>query len=109
MTAKGRLNYRPQPVDFQLLELLPDKGMIGGVHWRGRQARDIRQEILDHSNGELTPDMLTIGFVQGRLRAMTVAGYVESFGGSGTGGKNIWARTPDGVAFLEYKDEVLGS
>lgn len=98
--------YKPLPLDFELLERMPEKGMIGGLHWRGRRARDIRADML-----EAHPDLqelLTVSMVQSRLRSMNVAGYVENFASIGAGGSVIWARTTKGSEFLKQKEEVLG-
>ena len=107
---KHNKHYRPSPLDFTLLELMPDKGMIGGIHWKGRRAKDLREEILDNANGELTPDMLKTSEIQSRLRSMHVEGLIENFvGRTGTDGKLIWAVTEKGRAFAARKEEVLGT
>jgi hypothetical protein len=98
--------YRPTPVDFLILELLPEKGMIGGLHWKGRRARDVRTEIIETQGVDAS--LLTTATIQSRLRSMTVANIVESFPGVGAQGGNIWARTPEGTKLLATKEEVLG-
>jgi hypothetical protein len=105
MTTTGY--YRPLPVDFLILETLPAKGMIGGLRWAGRRAKDLRTEILDGLPEDERD--LPMSFLQSRLRAMHVAGLIEGFGGSGTGGTQIWAVTPEGSEFLSTKEEVLGA
>jgi hypothetical protein len=92
--------YEPLPVDFELLTRMPDQGTIGGVHWKGKHVKDLRGEILDAANGDLTPDMLTADMVSARMRSMLVAGLVQNYPAMGAGGLRIWARTPKGVEFL---------
>ena len=104
MTKSGKPHYSPQPLDYLLLELMPDQGTIGGVHWKGRRARDLRQMLLDNANGELTAEMLPMSGVQARLRSMAVVGYVKNYGAMGASGTKIWARTPQGVAFLNARE-----
>lgn len=112
--------YKPTPLDFLLLERLPEKGLIGGLHWKGRRARDLRQEVLDDLAAEMraaaheqwdnnAPPLempeLTSSQVMARLRSLHVAGYVENFTSIGQGA--IWARTVAGTAFLQTREEVL--
>jgi hypothetical protein len=96
-------NYRPLPLDFLIVEQLPDKGIIGGVHWAGRSVRAVRDTI----NGALPEGAQKIesSFVQSRIRNLKVMGYVTDFPSHGSG--RIWARTPEGAAFLATRDEVL--
>jgi hypothetical protein len=95
-------------VDFLLLEKLPDKGMLGGIHWNGRRVKDLVDEINESLNNGLK---VTSSFVQARLRAMHVAGYVSKHPGSSSqengGGQNVWARTLAGQEFLKTKASVL--
>jgi hypothetical protein len=91
--------YEPTPLDFLLLELLPEQGMIGGVHWKGRRVVDLRNELGDG---------VTTGNVQGRLRSMHVAGLVDRHVSVGRAGVKIWSRTLDGSDLLARKTEVLG-
>lgn len=95
--------YRPMPLDFEILARLPEKGIQGGVHWRGVMVRHLVRDI----NAALPEgvDALTESGVASRLRSMAVSGYVENF--PATGGA-IWAKTPDGVAFEATREEVLG-
>lgn len=98
--------YEPTPLDFVLLELMPEKGMIGGIHWKGRRAADMLTDII-----EGTPElkgMLTMNQTQARLRSMSVAGHTESFKTIGGGGGKIWARTPQGTEFMAKRVEYLG-
>lgn len=102
MTNAGTY-YSPTPLDFVLLEKLPDKGILGGVHWAGRPVKHIRQEI-----NEALPEgvpTLTADAIVARLRSMKIAGFTEDF--AATGGR-IWARTPQGLAHLGRKAELLG-
>lgn len=108
MSKKGNY-YEPWPVDFALLELMPNEGLIAGVHWRGRQVKDMVGEL----NDQLTPDDLRNGAepfttpgIQARLRSMAVVGLVTNHPGSG--GMRIWARTSKGVDQLGRKNELLG-
>lgn len=100
--AKGAGNYyQPLPVDFAILETLPDVGTIGGIHWRGRRAVDIADQLnLDGF------DSLNVG---DRLRSMSAGKVIRSFPGGGRGGTKIWARTPEGSALLKRRGEYLGS
>jgi len=95
--------YKAQPVDFILLEKLPEVGMIGGIHWKGRQVKDLRQEIID---GGVDAGLVTNPFITARIRSMSLEGLVKQFGGHNSG--NIWARTEKGTAFLARRDEILG-
>jgi hypothetical protein len=103
-----RPEFRPLPLDFTLLELMPEKGMIGGVHWRGRRGADLRQEVIEQANGELNPGELPTSLVMARIRSMHTFGLVESFSAAGSG-TLIWARTPEGTEFLKTREEVLGT
>lgn len=107
--------YSPQPVDFVLLGMLPDAGMIGGIHWRGRRAVDLRQEILDSG---VEAALVPTTFVSSRLRSMRVAGLVETYSAgspitsattnSRHRSSQIWARTEKGKEQLAKRDEILG-
>jgi hypothetical protein len=94
--------YEPTPLDFKVLEVLPDDGMIGGLRWTGRRARDVRSQINEGLPEGIDP--VSISELQSRLRAMHVKGLVKRRGGAQD---SIWSRTDDGVAFLATKDEVL--
>jgi hypothetical protein len=98
--SKAGSYYRPMPLDFAILGLLPDKGIIGGVHWAGVPARHVVRDI----NADL-PAPVGTPEVTSRLRSMKVGGLVEDFPAVGP---NIWARTEAGVAHLRRRDEVLG-
>jgi hypothetical protein len=117
--------YMPLPADFSLLEKLPDRGMVGGLRWRGRRVKDVRDELLDEAKSSLDgqdlvdfQSVLTSSFIQARFRSMKLAGLVETYSASGVGGRHrddkaggssvIWARTPAGAEFLNRKEEVLG-
>jgi exosome complex RNA-binding protein Csl4 len=106
-TGKGNY-YRPMPLDFTILDLLPDRGMIGGVHWRGKRVKDVREQIVNQSDGELTKADLPTTAIAARMRSMTLEGFVENFTTVGSGGGVIWARTPKGLEHLARKDEILG-
>jgi hypothetical protein len=95
--------YKAQPVDFILLEKMPEIGMIGGIHWKGRRVKDLQQEIID---GGVDASLVTMPFVAARVRSMHVEGLVEHFGGPNSG--FIWARTDKGTEFLAKRDEILG-
>jgi hypothetical protein len=92
--------YAPMPIDFTLLEKLPEKGTIGGVHWKGRRIRDLVPEI--------GIDGVDSNFVSARLRSMASAKepLVAQFPAAGDA--RIWARTPAGSALVKDKDEILG-
>ena len=99
--------FKPTPMDFRILELLPPVGLIGGVHWRGRFANDISKEILEeipdedkqyvHING------LTVG---SNLSLMLKENLVKSYPGKAKGNR-LWARTPSGTELLQKKNEIL--
>jgi len=95
--------FTPLPLDFKLLEMLPAKGMIGGVHWRGRRTGDLYKQLVE-AEPELK-DYISATSISARMRSLHVAGYVQNFNGSN--GQKIWARTPEGEAFLATKEEVL--
>jgi hypothetical protein len=97
--------YMPTPLDFRLLEMMPAKGMIGGVHWKGRRVKDLLDELID-GEPELA-QYLTSSSLMARMRSMHVAGFVEPFRGTGNQ-SNIWARTPMGTEYMARKEEVLG-
>jgi hypothetical protein len=92
--------FRATPLDFLLLEKIPEKGIIGGVHWAGRPVRHLVQEINHEGDVRVTSPMLN-----SRMRSMKMRGFVVDF--QSHGGGNIWARTPDGTAFLKTKEAVL--
>lgn len=87
------------PMEHRVLEILPPEGLIGGVHYRGRIAVDIANEILEgispedrqyvHING------LTVGNVLTNLQKV---GLVKQYGKSSQ--RRIWARTPKGTEIL---------
>ena len=80
--------YRPMPLDFKILELLPEKGMIGGVHWQGRRVKDVRKQILEDE--EITdPTIVPTSLVQSRLRSMHVAELVENFPAAGNNADDL--------------------
>lgn len=85
--------YVPWPLDIRVLELLPDEGLIGGVHHAGRKASAIRNEINEVA-GE---NIVTSGQVSGRMRTMEMLGMVVS--NPATGGI-VWARTKTGKQWL---------
>jgi hypothetical protein len=91
--------FEPWPLDFVLLKILPDKGTLGGVHWRGRRAKDLKEEIAN-------PNVSSYQ-IGTRLGILKKSGYVQSFPGMGHG-ERIWARTEKGVALLGKKEEFLG-
>lgn len=98
-------NYRPLPLDFQILEELPDKGVLGGVHWAGRPLKHVRISINEHLPEGFPPVAMSV--IQARTRSMKLAGLVEDFPATSVG--LIWARTAAGVEVLATKAEVLGS
>lgn len=106
-TKKKQHQHQPIPLDFLILECLPDKGMLGGIHWKGRRLKDVYTEILDTQNG-VTPSLLKQTDVGSRIRSMHAAGLTESFAAVGSGGLQIWARTDRGKELLARKAEVLG-
>jgi hypothetical protein len=98
--------YMPIPLDFLILAKLPEKGMLGGIHWKGRRLKDVYEEIVTKDlNGDKT--VLKPTEIMARSRSMHVAGYLEPFG-SMRANEKIWARTPEGSAFLDRRGEILG-
>lgn len=87
------------PIDFLLLEGMPEQGTIGGVHWKGRRVADLTVEIT-----EATDTTMTSGFVQGRMRAMKLYGFVADYPATGP---RVWARTPAGSELLGRKEALL--
>lgn len=102
-STKAGSYFSPTPLDFEILARLPEKGIIGGVHWRGEMVRHLVREI-NASLPDGVPRLSDTG-VSARLRSMAVVGYVENF--AATGGR-IWAKTPAGAAFEQTRTEVLG-
>ena len=98
--SKAGTYYEPMPVDFSILALLPERGIIGGVHWAGVPVRHVTRDVNAEADGATLPGSA----VMARLRSMKVAGYVEDFPAVGP---RIWARTPEGSAFLATREEVL--
>jgi len=94
------------PLDFEILKRLPEKGVIGGIHWQGRRVKDLREEII-RETGLDDPSILPTSLIQARLRSMHVAGYVENFPAS-AGGVVIWARSHIGTEQMNRGEEILG-
>src|SRR4051812_21257419 len=97
----AQANYEPLPIDLVLLRMLPDEGLLGGVHYVGRFARDVTEELNASLPDEAAP--LSVHYVQARLRAMRQEGLVERFHTASAQGKKIWARTAMGRAFGEER------
>lgn len=94
-------NYVPWPLDFAILEHMPEKALIGGVHWQGISVKNLSRAVSNTAGIQVTSSQ-----VNSRVRALREDGDVEMF--SATGGK-IWARTPKGTHLLSKKEEYLGS
>jgi hypothetical protein len=86
--------YSPWPLDSKLLQMMPDEGIIGGVHYRGRLAKHIKQEL----DNEVGAGLVTMGQVQARLRELRFQGFAESFAASGG---RVWAKTEKGKELLK--------
>lgn len=97
--------YEPMPLDFLILEVMPEQGMIGGVHWKGKRVADIASEINERSNGSGVKTKGTM--IDGRMRSLKHFGYTKDFASYGTGGTRIWARTPEGTKLLANKEAIL--
>lgn len=97
--------HNATPLDFLIVERLPDKGILGGVHWAGRPLKHVRDEI----NAGLPDDApsVTTATIQSRTRVLKLHGYVEDFPSHGSG--RIWAVTPAGREFAVTKEAVLGA
>jgi hypothetical protein len=85
--------YQPWPLDNKILAMLPEEGIIGGAHYRGRQAKHLHQEI----EAEIGKGVVSMGQMQARLRELRFQGFAESF--SASGGR-VWARTEKGIEHL---------
>jgi DNA-binding PadR family transcriptional regulator len=104
--AEGNGNsFQPWPLDLKILEILPEEGLIGGVHPRGRRVKDVREEILDEMPEEdrkeleaLGQDPISTGTLQSRCSELRKYGFVVYSQGGNTG--KIWAKTSKGVQFL---------
>jgi hypothetical protein len=97
--------YDPWPLDLRLLELMPDEGLIGGVHHAGRTIKGMVKQI----NDEVQQNVVTTSQAQPRARILREVGYADHKPASGG---RVWARTPAGKKFLaearlaqEPKDE----
>lgn len=97
-------SYSPTPLDFLLLEQVPDDGILGGVHWAGRPLKHVRDSINAGLPDGVEP--VATSTMQSRARTLKLAGYVIDHPSHGSG--RIWARTPAGAEFLNTKAEVLG-
>lgn len=96
--------YVPQPVDFLLLDKMPEEGMVGGIHWKGKQAKQLRQDLIDDG---IDAELIPMTFIAARLRSMNVAGLVETYSQTRRS-SGIWARKPKGTEQLSKREEVLG-
>lgn len=116
VSFEGGGYYEPLPLDFEILSFLPEKGLIGGIHWKGRRVRDVAEEV----NEGVRKTMLTEGeqeppsdifvkstTIQSRLRAMQVAGLVKGFPGTGQG-ERIWAKLPKAAELIRHKEAYIG-
>lgn len=92
--------YEPWPLDFRLLELMPNVGLVAGVHNAGRSAVALRDAINEVA-GE---DVVTSSQVSARLRVMRMAGLCDSAPATGN---QVWARTALGVQMLEQGWEAV--
>ncbi len=96
--SKAGSYYSPWPIDFRILEKLPEVGTIGGVHWKGRRTKDLPSDIgLEGVTSEL---------VASRLRSMHAGGIVKNFP---AGEQTIWARTQKGTELLTKEEEYVPS
>lgn len=100
-------DYEPVPLDFVVLDKLPDVGLVGGIHWRGRQVKDLVVEVNEGlAEQSAAAPKVQSSEVQARVRELKKAGLVKDFKG-GSGGSRIWARTPAGTEFLSKREEYL--
>lgn len=96
-SRKGQY-YEPHPLDYELLQRMPEEGAMLGYHTLGMTVK--------HALKELNKDVplaarLTAEEVSARVRSMHVVGYVAKVKLLGTGGTLGWQRTPKGTAFYE--------
>lgn len=104
-TDKGDY-YRPLPLDFLILEVIPERGLIGGIQWKGWRVMDILDNLMERE--DIDGSILSTPMIQSRLRSMRIAGYVQSFETTAANGRSVWARSKEGTAHLEKRDEILG-
>lgn len=102
----GLLNYEPWPIDFAILDVLPDQGLIGGLHNKGKSVKAFVAEMNKKTGLAGTENAATSTGVSARCRVLREVGYAETF--PATGGR-IWARTPQGAEFLKKHKEEVGS
>lgn len=103
-SSQSTEGFRPTPLDFLILEALPEKAILGGVHWAGRPVKHVVADI-----NESTPigaPLVTSSMAQSRVRSMKVAGYVSDFPSHGSG--RIWAKLPAARDLQRRKSELLG-
>lgn len=85
--------YVPWPLDTRLLELMPDQGLIGGVHHAGRTVRGMVKQI----NDDAQQVVVTSAQAQSRARILRELGLAEHYPASGG---RVWARTAEGKRYL---------
>lgn len=83
-----RLDLLIDPLDFQVLDVLPIEGTLHfGAYPVGKTAKEVQHE---QTVGE---GQMTIGTITSRLRFLNVMGWAVKSKGIGTGGRNVWQRT----------------
>lgn len=90
-------SYEPWPLDIRLLELMPDEGLIGGVHYTGRTVKGMTKEINDAAQQVV----VRTSQLQARCRILRELGFAQNF--PATGGR-IWARTVKGKKYLAARE-----
>lgn len=91
---EGDRSWLVEPLDYLLLQELPDEGTnIGGLYQLGTTIEAIAKKY----------DGLTSGVASGRIRAMNLAGMTKKVKmvAGGNGGKYAWQITPFGKEVLE--------
>jgi hypothetical protein len=108
VATKGAGNYyEPVPLDFLILELLPEDGVVGGIRWKGRRMSDVAEELRDKLGAESD---LRKDEVDSRFRSMSSGDVIlKRPSGQQSSRGAIWARTKKGSSLLERKEEYLGS
>lgn len=90
--AEGRY-YQAQPMDYAILELLPEENTMLGYHYLGMQVKDVAAK-LGHPSNE----------IQARMRSMAVAGIVVH---RPLSSNRVWQRTAKGKELFESEGKAF--
>jgi hypothetical protein len=92
VTANAGAYYRAMPIDQLILDLLPEEGTVGGIHWRGVRVKDVLTGLREQAPDDASKKLITSTLVQSRLRSMAAANMVANYPTVGSGGVAIWAK-----------------